>query len=173
VAPSRFAIFLSFSFVISCLQKVWTRKSLNAAAMPKPRPAIAKSKVYIEEACFPSFLFLVMARVPQLEETATKLQTALGQFTFEQAAVLPPPLEKIRELEAENASLMRENHDLHRMLSDTTADPGSRRQLIPFDVVPRTRNCDDALTDREYKRRKIDTNGDKYIVRLLVLSSPC
>ncbi|KAJ7858304.1 hypothetical protein B0H13DRAFT_2573607 [Mycena leptocephala] len=31
-----------------------------------------------------------------------------------------------------------------------------RRQLIPFDVVPRTRNCDDAAMDREYKRKKID-----------------
>ncbi|KAJ7928239.1 hypothetical protein B0H13DRAFT_2549739 [Mycena leptocephala] len=52
---------------------------------------------------------------------------------------------------------MRENHDLHRMLSDTTP---ARRQLIPFDVVPRTRNCDDASPDREHKRRKIDTDGN-------------
>ncbi|KAJ7906956.1 hypothetical protein B0H13DRAFT_1880102 [Mycena leptocephala] len=40
------------------------------------------------------------------------------------------------------------------MLSDTTA--GARRQLMPFDVVPGTRNCDDASPDQEYKRRKID-----------------
>jgi hypothetical protein len=53
-------------------------------------------------------------------------------------------LAQIREPEAEDARLMRENHDLHRMLSDTTAP---RRQLIPFDVVPHTRNCDDASTD--------------------------
>jgi hypothetical protein len=46
-----------------------------------------------------------------------------GQFTFEQAAVLPPPLAQIRKLEAENACLMRENHDLHRMFSDTTTGP--------------------------------------------------
>ncbi|KAJ7867308.1 hypothetical protein B0H13DRAFT_2351969 [Mycena leptocephala] len=52
----------------------------------------------------------------------------------------------------------RENHDLHRMLSETT-DP--RRPMIPFNVVPRTRNCDDASPDREYKRRKIDTSGDE------------
>ncbi|KAJ7927338.1 hypothetical protein B0H13DRAFT_1971481 [Mycena leptocephala] len=33
-------------------------------------------------------------------------------------------------------------------------------ELIPFDVVPRTRDCDDTSTDREYKRRKIDTDGN-------------
>ncbi|KAJ7906976.1 hypothetical protein B0H13DRAFT_1619000 [Mycena leptocephala] len=71
-------------------------RSRNAKAQARHR---AKRKAYIEEA-----------------QTVTKLQTALGQFTFEQAAVLPPPLAKIRELEAENARLMRENHDLHRML---------------------------------------------------------
>ncbi|KAJ7899758.1 hypothetical protein B0H13DRAFT_1622614 [Mycena leptocephala] len=74
----------------------------------------------------------------RLEETVTKLQTALGQFTFEQVVVQPPPLAEIRELEAR---LMRENYGLHCMLSDTTAGP--RSQLLPFDVVPRTRNCDD------------------------------
>ncbi|KAJ7899756.1 hypothetical protein B0H13DRAFT_2336913 [Mycena leptocephala] len=65
------------------------------------------------------------------------------------AAVLPPPLAKICELEAENARLMR---DLHRMLSDTTDGP-----------------------DREYKRRKIDTNGEEvYIVRFgLFLFAAC
>ncbi|KAJ7928271.1 hypothetical protein B0H13DRAFT_1597857 [Mycena leptocephala] len=81
-------------------------RSRNAKAQGRHR---AKRKAYIEEA----------------QETVTKLQTALGQFTFEQAAVLPPPLAKIRELEAENARLMRENHDLHRMLSDTTAPAAS------------------------------------------------
>jgi hypothetical protein len=104
--------------------------------MPKPRPATAqKEKHTSKRPVFLLFLFPVISRVPQLEETATKLQTALGQLTFEQAAVLPPPLAKIRGLEAENARLMRENHDLHRMLSDTTAGP--RRPRLPFDVVPR------------------------------------
>ncbi|KAJ7928260.1 hypothetical protein B0H13DRAFT_1597796, partial [Mycena leptocephala] len=98
-------------------------RSRNAKPQARHR---AKRKAYIEEARF-SFLFPIsgLTRVPQLEETATKLQTALGQFTFEQAAVLPLPLAKIRELEAENARLMRENHDLHRMLSDTTAGPAA------------------------------------------------
>jgi hypothetical protein len=145
-------------------------RSRNAKAQARHR---AKRKAYIEEARF-SFFHVIsrLTRVLQLEETVTKLQTALGQFTFEQAAVLPPPLAKIRELEAENARLMRENHDLHRMLSDSTAGPGARRPMLPFDVVPRTRNCDDVSTDREYKRRKIDTNGngeEVYIVRLLSL----
>ncbi|KAJ7822129.1 hypothetical protein B0H13DRAFT_1659876 [Mycena leptocephala] len=90
--------------------------SRNAKTQARHR---AKRKAYIEEARF-SFLFPIsrLTRVPQLEETATKLQTALGQFTFEQAAVLLPPLAQIRELEAEN-------HDLHRMLSDTTAGPAA------------------------------------------------
>jgi uncharacterized membrane protein YccC len=83
----------------------------------------AKRKAYIEEVRLSPFLFPVVSRIPQLEETMTKLQRVLGQFTFEQVAVLPPPLAKIRELEAENARLMHENYDLHRTLSDTTAGP--------------------------------------------------
>ncbi|KAJ7912277.1 hypothetical protein B0H13DRAFT_1515597, partial [Mycena leptocephala] len=64
-------------------------RSRNAKAQVRHR---AKRKAYIEEA----------------QEMVMKLQTALGQFTFEQAAVLPQPLAKIRELEPENARLMRE-----------------------------------------------------------------
>ncbi|KAJ7928243.1 hypothetical protein B0H13DRAFT_2265218 [Mycena leptocephala] len=56
---------------------------------------------------------------------------------------------------------MCEGHDLHHMLSNTTADP---RRPMTFDVVLRTRNCDDTSTDREYNRRKIDSgNGEVYI----------
>ncbi|KAJ7827430.1 hypothetical protein B0H13DRAFT_1516647, partial [Mycena leptocephala] len=89
-------------------------RSRNAKAQARHR---AKEKLTSKRHVFLLFLFLVISRVPQLEETVTKLQTALGQFTFEQAAVLPSPLAKIRvcELEAENARLMREDHDLHRM----------------------------------------------------------
>ncbi|KAJ7928241.1 hypothetical protein B0H13DRAFT_1516825, partial [Mycena leptocephala] len=87
--------------------------SRNAKAQARHR---AKRKAYIEEARLSFFLVVSrLTRVPQLEETVTKLQTTLGQLTFEQAAVLPPPLAKIRELKAENARLMHENHDLHRM----------------------------------------------------------
>ncbi|KAJ7912282.1 hypothetical protein B0H13DRAFT_2476711 [Mycena leptocephala] len=118
-------------------------RSRNAKAQARHR---AKRKPYIEEAWLSSFVISRLTRVPQLEETA---------------AVLLPPLAK---LEVENARLMRENHDLHPMLSDTTTGP--RHQLIPFYVVPRTRNGDDASPDREFKRRKIDIpNGEEYISR--------
>ncbi|KAJ7185301.1 hypothetical protein C8R46DRAFT_880832, partial [Mycena filopes] len=68
-------------------------RSRNAKAQARHR---AKRKAYIEEA----------------QETVTKLQTALGQFTYDQAAVLPPPLEKIRQLEQENARLLKQNDEL-------------------------------------------------------------
>ncbi|KAJ6514175.1 hypothetical protein C8R47DRAFT_1090505 [Mycena vitilis] len=111
-------------------------RSRNAKAQARHR---AKRKAYIEE----------------LEETVTKLQTALGQFTFEQAAVMPPPLAKIRELEQENARLLKENDELHRLLGD-----GGRRAPMPFESAPR-RNCDD-VPEREYKRRKMDNGtGDE------------
>ncbi|KAF9262791.1 hypothetical protein L218DRAFT_382193 [Marasmius fiardii PR-910] len=76
-------------------------RSRNAKAQARHR---AKRKAYIE----------------QLEQTVTKLQTALG-FTPEQVAALPPPLAKIRELEAENARLVEENERLKRLLGQ---DPG-------------------------------------------------
>ncbi|KAJ7436200.1 hypothetical protein FB451DRAFT_1008937, partial [Mycena latifolia] len=70
-------------------------RSRNAKAQARHR---AKRKEYIE----------------QLEQTVTKLQTALG-FTPEQVEALPPPLAKIRELEQENDRLLKENDALHRM----------------------------------------------------------
>jgi hypothetical protein len=63
---------------------------------------------------------------------------------------------------------------LDRMLSDSTGSPGARRPMLPFDVVPRMRHCDEASTDREYKRRKIDTSGhgeEVYIVCVLLFIS--
>ncbi|KAJ7337496.1 hypothetical protein B0H14DRAFT_2810044 [Mycena olivaceomarginata] len=108
-------------------------RSRNAKAQARHR---AKRKAYIE----------------QLEQTVTKLQTALG-FTPEQVAALPPPLAKIRELEQENARLLKENDDLHRMLSDSSGRPlpleiGRRNSLTSFND---SRPC-----DRDYKRRKMD-----------------
>ncbi|KAJ7021669.1 hypothetical protein C8F04DRAFT_972448, partial [Mycena alexandri] len=72
-------------------------RSRNAKAQARHR---AKRKAYIEEA-----------------QTVTKLQTALGQFNFEHssastATVLPPPLEKIKQLQAENARLAKQNDEL-------------------------------------------------------------
>ncbi|KAJ7821411.1 hypothetical protein B0H13DRAFT_1486282, partial [Mycena leptocephala] len=87
-------------------------RSRNAKAQARHR---AKRKAYIEEARLSSLPLSLSSHASHSWKRVTKLQTALGQFTFEQAAVLPLPLAKIRELEAENARLMRENHDLHRM----------------------------------------------------------
>ncbi|KAJ3800970.1 hypothetical protein GGU11DRAFT_662796, partial [Lentinula aff. detonsa] len=70
-------------------------RSRNAKAQARHR---AKRKAYIE----------------QLEQTVTKLQTAMG-VTPEQVAALPPPLAKIRELEQENARLAKENDELRRL----------------------------------------------------------
>ncbi|KAF7343349.1 BZIP domain-containing protein [Mycena venus] len=107
-------------------------RSRNAKAQARHR---AKRKAYIE----------------QLEQTVTKLQTALG-FTPEQVAALPPPLAKIRELEQENARLLKENDDLHRMLADggrpLPLEVGRRNSLTSFND---SRPC-----DRDYKRRKME-----------------
>jgi len=89
----------------------------------------------------------------------TKLQTALG-FTPEQVAALPPPLAKIRELEQENARLLKENDELHRMLSESGGRP------LPLEVGRRnslTSLNDSRPCDRDYKRRKMDSLDDVYI----------
>ncbi|KAJ7151354.1 hypothetical protein C8R43DRAFT_1004907 [Mycena crocata] len=114
-------------------------RSRNAKAQARHR---AKRKAYIE----------------QLEQTVTKLQTALG-FTPEQVAALPPPLAKIRELEQENARLLKENDELHRMLSDSGGRP------LPLDIGRRnslTSFNDSRPCDRDYKRRKMDSLDDVY-----------
>ncbi|KAF7360665.1 BZIP domain-containing protein [Mycena venus] len=123
-------------------------RSRNAKAQARHR---AKRKAYIEE----------------LEETVTKLQSALGQFNFEHTlTVLPPPLAKIRELEQENARLLKQNDELHRLLAESGV--GRRPLPGPFELGVGgrpTRNCD-VVDEREYKRRKMDSNGDEaYISR--------
>ncbi|TFK68162.1 hypothetical protein BDN72DRAFT_871065 [Pluteus cervinus] len=113
-------------------------RSRNAKAQARHR---AKRKAYIE----------------QLEQTVTKLQTALG-FSPEQVAALPPPLVKIRELEQENLRLQKENEDLRRMLSDNggrlSLDLSRRNSLASFHD---SRN----ICDRDYKRRKMSGNVDE------------
>ncbi|KAI0061070.1 hypothetical protein BV25DRAFT_1773124, partial [Artomyces pyxidatus] len=69
-------------------------RSRNAKAQARHR---AKRKAYIE----------------QLEQTVTKLQTALA-LSPDQVAALPPPTLRIRQLEQENAKLIRENDDMRR-----------------------------------------------------------
>ncbi|KAN0094467.1 hypothetical protein V8E55_002754 [Tylopilus felleus] len=110
-------------------------RSRNAKAQARHR---AKRKAYIE----------------QLEQTVTKLQTALG-FTPDQVAALPPPLVKIRELEQENARLQKENEEMRRLLgeSDHRHLPDYRRHSLHSFHEPR--GC-----DRDFKKRKMD---DLYI----------
>ncbi|KAJ6470412.1 hypothetical protein C8R45DRAFT_836803 [Mycena sanguinolenta] len=115
-------------------------RSRNAKAQARHR---AKRKAYIEE----------------LEETVTKLQSALGQFNLEHTmTVLPPPLAKIRELEQENARLLKQNDDLQRLLADS-GHPGYARRA-PCSTTGGGSN----------KRRKMD-GGDEYVVSFF--SFPC
>ena len=88
--------------------------------------------------------------MPQLEQTVTKLQTALG-VSPEQVAALPPPLVKIKELEHEIARLRKENEDLRRSLQES--ENRSHRNTLP--TIQDPRSC-----DRDLKRRKISSSGD-------------
>ncbi|KAF8727149.1 hypothetical protein AX14_004738 [Amanita brunnescens Koide BX004] len=113
-------------------------RSRNAKAQARHR---AKRKAYIE----------------QLEQTVTKLQTALG-LTPDQVAVLPSPLAKIRELEQENARLQKENEELRRMLAESGGGRGMAMDLSrrnPLAAFQDARAC-----DRDYKRRKMSGHLD-------------
>ncbi|KAI5994507.1 hypothetical protein EDD15DRAFT_2387787 [Pisolithus albus] len=118
---------------VSSQQADRPERSRNAKAQARHR---AKRKAYIE----------------QLEQTVTKLQTALG-FTPDQVAALPPPLVKIRELEQENNRLLKENEEMRRLLAESdhrhnlSADY-RRHALSSFHDV---RSC-----DRDFKKRKMD-----------------
>ncbi len=88
----------------------------------------------------------------------TKLQTALG-VSPDQVAALPPPLIKIRELEQENGRLHKENEELRRMISDTSAG-----RPLPLEVTRRTISHDSRNMDRDFKRRKADMDDQVYMV---------
>ncbi|KAF8558559.1 hypothetical protein OG21DRAFT_1455095 [Imleria badia] len=120
---------------VSSQQPDRPERSRNAKAQARHR---AKRKAYIE----------------QLEQTVTKLQTALG-FTPDQVAALPPPLVKIRELEQENTRLQKENEEMRRLLgeSDHRHLPDYRRHSLHS--FHDSRGC-----DRDFKKRKMD---DLYI----------
>ncbi|KAF7293046.1 BZIP domain-containing protein [Mycena indigotica] len=122
-------------------------RSRNAKAQARHR---AKRKAYIE----------------QLEQTVTKLQTALG-FTPEQVTSLPPPLVKIRELEQENARLTKENDELHRLLADAGINPVTGARSLSLDSMgrrgsPLGANYGDPhrSVERDFKRRKMDGMDD-------------
>ncbi|KIJ64729.1 hypothetical protein HYDPIDRAFT_131809 [Hydnomerulius pinastri MD-312] len=108
-------------------------RSRNAKAQARHR---AKRKAYIE----------------QLEQTVTKLQTALG-FTPDQVAALPPPLVKIRELEQENTRLQKENEEMRRLLGDS-----DHRGHVSSDYRRHSLNNfhDSRGCDRDFKKRKMD-----------------
>jgi hypothetical protein len=117
-------------------------RSRNAKAQARHR---AKRKAYIE----------------QLEQTVTKLQTALA-LSPEQVAALPPPTLRIRQLEQENTKLMRENEELRRQLHMQTRRP-SLMTDPHFDMARRgsfQSSMSSDYPDRELKRRRLSQNVD-------------
>jgi len=117
-------------------------RSRNAKAQARHR---AKRKAYIE----------------QLEQTVTKLQTALA-LSPEQVAALPPPTMRIRQLEQENSKLMRENDELRRQLHMQTRRP-SLMTDPHFDIARRgsfQSSISSDYPDRDLKRRRLSQNVD-------------
>ncbi|KAI0293652.1 hypothetical protein B0F90DRAFT_1642576 [Multifurca ochricompacta] len=124
-------------------------RSRNAKAQARHR---AKRKAYIE----------------QLEQTVTKLQTALA-LSPEQVAALPPPTLRIRQLEQENAKLLRENDELRRQLHMQTRRP-SLMTDPHFDIARGRHSYQSSISgdypDRDIKRRRMSQNVDEvYLVR--------
>ncbi|KZV75693.1 hypothetical protein PENSPDRAFT_680910 [Peniophora sp. CONT] len=105
-------------------------RSRNAKAQARHR---AKRKAYIE----------------QLEQTVTKLQTALA-LSPDQVAALPPPSARIRQLEHENQALRAELDDVRRQLSIAAQSSGRY-----IDEYPKLGN----------KRRRSSLEDAGYIVR--------
>jgi hypothetical protein len=117
-------------------------RSRNAKAQARHR---AKRKAYIE----------------QLEQTVTKLQTALA-LSPEQVAALPPPTLRIRQLEQENSKLLRENDELRRQLHMQTRRP-SLMTDPHFDIARRgsfQSTISSDYPDRDIKRRRLSQNVD-------------
>ncbi|KAH9955411.1 hypothetical protein BC827DRAFT_1236913 [Russula dissimulans] len=117
-------------------------RSRNAKAQARHR---AKRKAYIE----------------QLEQTVTKLQTALA-LSPEQVAALPPPTLRIRQLEQENSKLMRENDELRRQLQMQTRRPPLMTDPH-FDIARRgsfQSSISSDYPDRDLKRRRLSQNVD-------------
>ncbi|KAN0114359.1 hypothetical protein V8E52_006855 [Russula decolorans] len=117
-------------------------RSRNAKAQARHR---AKRKAYIE----------------QLEQTVTKLQTALA-LSPEQVAALPPPTLRIRQLEQENTKIIRENEELRRQLHMQTRRPSLMTD--PHLDMARRSSFQSSMSsdypDRELKRRRMSQNVD-------------
>jgi hypothetical protein len=86
--------------------------------MPKPRPATAQKERPTSKRRVSLFLSPSHATAGRDSDEA---EDGTGPVHVRAGGGASTAVSKIRELEAENACLMRENHDLHRMLSDTTA----------------------------------------------------
>lgn len=96
----------------------------------------------------------------QLEASVTKLQTELG-LSPEDVNALPPPLARIRELEQENARLLKENEELRRMVSGDSGRPLQLPELSRRGPMPGPGDM-----GRDLKRRKISGDlEDLYMVR--------
>jgi hypothetical protein len=132
---------------------------LKLAIVQSERLTLSRSVLLFNKTRLLTFAFF------QLEQTVTKLQTALG-FTPDQVAALPPPLVKIRELEQENTRLQKENEEMRRLLEADHRAGGHlssdyrRHSMSNFHD---NRNC-----DRDFKKRKMD---DLYMVRCSRTSS--
>jgi hypothetical protein len=107
----------------------------------------------------------------------TKLQTALA-LSPEQVAALPLPMLRIRQLEQENAKLMRENEELRHQLHMQTRRP-SLMTDPHFDMARRgsfQSSMSSDYPDRELKRRRVSQKVDGvYLVGFffpIVPSSP-
>lgn len=131
-------------------------RSRNAKAQARHR---AKRKAYIDQVSpLPPSLPPSHSSIPQLEQTVTKLQIAVG-YTTEQVSALPPPLLKIRELEQDNARLQKENEELRRLLQPDSRTDASRRTAVATYQDPRT--C-----DRDYNLKRRKAQDGVYIVNV-------
>lgn len=134
-------------------------RSRNAKAQARHR---AKRKAYIDQVshCVLQLVPFTVLTIPQLEQTVTKLQIAVG-YTTEQVSALPPPLLKIRELEQDNARLQKENDELRRLLQPDSRTDASRRTGVATYQDPRT--C-----DRDYNLKRRKAQDGVYIVCSIV-----
>lgn len=142
--------------------ELWAGKSRNAKAQARHR---AKRKAYIEQVLISSLsssMLWVLNQVFQLEQTVSKLQTALA-LSADDVANLPTTQAKLRELKEENDSLRAEI----RKLQTQPSAPGY--------IVPPIQMHSPPLSDeypRRSKRRKMSPPpAEEYSQRNTYLAS--